>query len=97
MSAEGKKKRGISGMTNAKNIPFRYHGYPKSYTLSTALGRSDHPRMAGAKLLHTLEWARLVPGFQASDRMLRAVDATIDHILSRHPDTATAREWREVA
>jgi hypothetical protein len=24
MSAEGKKKRGISGVANAKNIPFRY-------------------------------------------------------------------------
>ena len=26
MSAEGKKKRGVSGATNAKSIPFRYSG-----------------------------------------------------------------------
>ena len=96
MSAEGKKKRGVSGATNAKNIPFRYHGYPRGYTLSTAIGRSDHPRMAGAKLLHTMAFARLLPGFRASDLCFRAVDATIDHITLRHPDTKTAREWSEV-
>lgn len=26
MSSEGKKKRGESGVSNAKHIPFRYHG-----------------------------------------------------------------------
>lgn len=93
MSAEGKKKRGVSGQTNAKNIPFRYNGYPKNYTVSTALGRSDHPRMAGANLLHTMTLARLLPGFVMADRLVRATDLVIDHIQSKHPNTRTAREW----
>jgi hypothetical protein len=34
MSAEGKKKRGESGMSNAKNIPFRYGGNPCDYSIT---------------------------------------------------------------
>lgn len=100
MSAEGKKKRGISGQANARNIPFRYHGYPHkiagtnwNYSLSTALGATDHPRMAGSKLLHAMNLARRLPGFQASDRLYRATDAAIEHIERKHPNTSTARDW----
>lgn len=80
MSAEGKKKRGESGMANARNIAFRYHGYPKGYSLSTAIGRSDHPRMGGSRFLRAMMLGAKLPGFQASERMYRAADAVIDHI-----------------
>lgn len=76
MSAEGKKKRGVSGATNAKSIPFRYHGYPKGYTTSTAIGRSD--RFAGAKFLNAMILAAKIPGFVASDRMYRAADEAME-------------------
>lgn len=39
MSAEGKKKRGISGAANAKSISFRYNGggaYPSHYRKTLA-------------------------------------------------------------
>lgn len=97
MSSESKKKRGESGVSNAKNIPFRYRGYPKGYSLSTAIGHSDHPRMAGSKLLHAMTLAQSLTGFRASDRMYRAVDATIDHITKSHARSGTAREWADAA
>lgn len=97
MSAEGKKKRGVSGMANAKNIPFRYHGVPRGYTLNTSINATTHPRLAGAKLLHTMEWARILPGFYPSDRLIRAVDATIEFISSEHWNTKSAREWKDAA
>lgn len=93
MSAEGKKKRGVSGQTNAKNIPFRYKGYPRGYTLSTNIGRTNHPRMAGARLLHAMEFAVLLPGFNPSDHLVRVTDVVIEHITQRHPDTKYARQW----
>ena len=83
MSAEGKKKRGVSGATNAKNIPFRYHGYPKGYTVSTTLGRSDHPRMGGSRFLNAMKLGVMLPNFQASHRMYLAADEAIDHIEGR--------------
>lgn len=97
MSAEGKKKRGEAGQSNAKNIPFRYHGYPRGYTVSTAIGRSDHPRMGGARFLHAMELAARLPGFAASHRMIQAADAVIDYIAAQHSRSRTAREWRDAA
>lgn len=81
MSAEGKKKRGVSGATNAKSIPFRYHGYPKGYTTSTAIGRSD--RFAGAQFLNAMILAAKLPGFVASDRMYRAADEAMERKEAR--------------
>lgn len=80
MSAEGKKKRGESGVSNARNISFRYHGYPRNYSLSTAIGRSDHPRMNGSRFLQAMILGARLPGFHPSERMVRAADAVIDHI-----------------
>ena len=81
MSAEGKKKRGVSGATNAKSIPFRYHGYPKGYSVSTAIGRSD--KFAGAKFLNAMILGAKLPGFTASDRMYRAADEAIERKEAR--------------
>lgn len=81
MSAEGKKKRGVSGATNAKAIPFRYHGYPKGYSLSTALGRSD--RFAGAKFLNAMTLGVHLPGFTATDRMYRTADEAMERKEAR--------------
>lgn len=52
MSAEGKKKRGESGLSNAKTIPFRYGGRPCNYDTKTY--RSNHPRGAGSRLVSTV-------------------------------------------
>lgn len=95
MSAEGKKKRGEAGMSNAKNIAFRYGG--SKCDLSTRIGSTTHPRLAGAKLLHAMELAALLPSFNPSDRILRAADETIDYIERLHSDTGTAREWKAAA
>lgn len=48
MSAEGKKKRGEAGHSNAKTIPFRYNGcgcWPKSLraTMGTLAGMIGRP------------------------------------------------------
>jgi len=51
MSAEGKKKRGISGQANAKEQPFRLGGKPCDYSLGRRLGAAAHPRWAGSKLV----------------------------------------------
>lgn len=95
MSAEGKKKRGESGKSNAKNIAFRYGGKPCDY--STRVGATRHPRLAGARLLHAMELAALLPGFSPSERLVKATDETIEHIGSLHRDTTTARAWSEAA
>lgn len=95
MSAEGKKKRGEAGMSNAKNIAFRYGG--SKCDLSLRMGSTTHPRLAGAALLHAMEFSRILPGFNPSDRMLRAADEAIDHIAARHTHTRSAREWHEAA
>ena len=91
MSSEGKKKRGEAGQSNAKNIAFRYHGYPHgiagtnwNYTVSTQTGATTHPRLAGARLLNAMILGAQLPYFRASDRLIRAADATIDHLEKWH-------------
>lgn len=78
MSAESKKKHGESGVSNAKNIPFRYGGRPSN--LSTAIGATTHPRLGGSRFLYAMILGATLPGFAPSDRMYRAADATIDWI-----------------
>lgn len=95
MSAEGKKKRGVAGMSNAQNIAFRYGG--SKCDLSLRIGHTTHPRLAGARLLHTMELAALLPSFNPSERLLKATDAAIDHIEALHSDTGTARDWKAAA
>lgn len=76
MSAEGKKKRGESGVGNAKNIPFRYKGFPKGYTLSTTIGRAN--RFGGSRFLNAMRLGAALPHFQASQFMYDAADAFMD-------------------
>ena len=82
MSAEGKKKRGFAGVSNAANIPFRYHGYPRGYSLSTAIGHSDHPRMAGSKLINAMIVGYMLGQqgyhYNPSTRMYAAADSALD-------------------
>lgn len=52
MSAEGKKKRGISGMAKAQTAPFRLGGRPCDYSLHR--GRTDR---VNAKWRHTVDFA----------------------------------------
>lgn len=77
MSAEGKKKRGVSGVSNARNIPFRYGGRPSN--LSTAIGHTVHPRLGGSRFLNAMILGALLPGFFASERAYNAADACMDH------------------
>lgn len=81
MSAEGKKKRGESGVSNAKTMPFRGHGYPHGYSLSTAIGHSRD--FAGSRFLQAMILGATLPGFAPSDRMYRAADEAIDRV-ERH-------------
>lgn len=60
---------------------------------AAAPGGTNHARLAGARLLHTMTVARSLPGFAPSNRLLRATDETIEYIGHRHPNTRTAREW----
>ncbi len=84
MSAEGKKKRGEAGMSNAKNIPFRYHGYPKGYTLSTNTYTTTHPRLGGSRMVNAMRLGAMIGGvgYNPSDRAYRAVDEAMDHCIS---------------
>lgn len=77
MSAESKKKRGESGVSNAKNIAFRNGGKPSN--LSLYVGATTHPRLGGSRFLQAMILGATLPGFAPSDRMYRAADANIDH------------------
>jgi hypothetical protein len=81
MSAEGKKKHGESGVSNAKNIPFRYGGHPSNLSLAT--GATSHPRLGGSRFLQAMILGARLPGFAPSDRMYRAADAVIDYLEER--------------
>lgn len=82
MSAEGKKKRGISGQSNARNIPFRYGGKPSN--LSTRIGGTNHPRLGGSKFLYAMIFGRYLPNFTASDRAFKAADEVIIYLEDRY-------------
>lgn len=77
MSAEGKKKRGVSGASNAKNIPFRYGG--SKCNLSLAHGHTVHPRLGGRLFLGAMILGSSLPGFNPSERMYKAADLCMDH------------------
>lgn len=81
MSAESKKKRGISGAANAKSIAFRYHGAPKGYSLSTHIGGTM--QFAGARFLHAMILGATLPGYRRSNRMLIAADEAMTRIERR--------------
>lgn len=82
MSAEGKKKRGESGLSNAKNIPFRYGGSKCDY--STHHGRTTSPYGAGSALINALRIGLLFPNEGLSAKMLRTADAAMGRCTSPH-------------
>jgi hypothetical protein len=55
--------------------PFRGGGPPCNY--SYAIGTPTHPRGAGSLLVRTMSLAVHLPGFVASDRLLRMTDAAM--------------------
>lgn len=83
MSAESKKKRGISGMENAKHIAFRNGGSKCNF--STHIGSTTHPRLGGAKFLSAMALGAILPNFNPSDRAIRAADACMDHCSVERP------------
>ncbi|WP_394890385.1 hypothetical protein ACG873_03120 [Mesorhizobium sp. AaZ16] len=76
MSGEGKKKRGLAGVSNAQNIAFRYGGRPSNFSL--AIGHTTHPRLGGSLFLNAMILGQMLPGFKPSERMVRAADACIE-------------------
>lgn len=77
-----KKKRGESGVSNAKNIAFRYGGSPCNFDLSHR--RSDHPRGAGSLLVRAMNLAVKLPGFEPSAILVKRTDAAMANCT--HPD-----------
>lgn len=81
MSAEGKKKRGISGQANAKNIAFRYGGRPANY--SVTLGNPTSKHGAGSLLVRAMALGDLLtrmghPSGPISGPMVTRVEAAMD-------------------
>lgn len=97
MSAEGKKKRGVSGATNAKSVPFRYNGYPRNYTLSERHGPTRHPRLGGTKFLTAMVWGAALPGYSPSERMYAAADAVIEYVTDNHPSSMYSERGLDIA
>lgn len=81
MSAEGKKKRGEAGVSNAKNIPFRYGGSKCNYSLTIG-NPAWSPRGAGSKLVQAMALGSICPNFNPSDHLLRKTDAAMEHCTS---------------
>lgn len=76
MSAEGKKKRGEAGQSNAKNIAFRYGG--SKCDLSTRIGSTTHPRLGGSKFLNAMILASKLGFSNFTQRMVNAADENMD-------------------
>jgi hypothetical protein len=85
VSAEGKKKRGESGQSNAKNISFRYGGSKCDF--STRIGTPIHPRKAGARFLSAMALGAMLPGFDkvVTRGMIAAADLCMDHCTVERP------------
>ncbi len=48
-------------------------------------------------MLHAMELAASLSGFNPSERLLKAADDTIEHIERQHSATGTARAWKAAA
>ena len=76
MSAEGKKKRGESGKSNAESIPFRYHGRVPVRYKDNSIGRTES-RGTSLMVRAVLLGSRL-PGFFASERLQRMTEGAME-------------------
>jgi len=95
MSAEGKKKRGESGIANARNIAFRYGG--SKCDLSLRVGSTNHPRLAGARFLSAMALGAGLPGFIATARAYKALDEAIDNCTVERPVLAPPQPTKAAA
>lgn len=79
--ARPSEKRGESGASNAKTIPFRYGG--SRCNLSTLTGNPTFsPRGAGSLLVQAMIVGAMLPNFNPSDNLLRKTDAAMDNCTS---------------
>lgn len=75
------EKRGESGASNAKLIPFRNGGSRCNYSLLTG-NPTFSPRGAGSKLVQAMALGALFPNFNPSSNLLRKTDAAMDNCTS---------------
>lgn len=86
MSAEGKKKRGEAGASNAKTIPFRYGG--SKCNISTSIGRAercDKARFLSAMALGAVVQRAYGYKMQASERMYKWADEAMEVCTVERP------------
>lgn len=95
MSAEGKKKRGLSGQANAKSIPFRYGGRPANY--STTLGHAVSRCGNGSRLVQAMVLGIRLPGFSPSEQLLQKTEEAMGRCTSSLLTYEAATPYRRAA
>lgn len=81
MSAEGKKKRGEAGQSNAEAIPFRYHGRKPPQYNDNRIGRTDV--RGTSKMVQAVMLGSKLPGFNPSQRLVKMTEDAMDRCT--HP------------
>lgn len=84
MSAEGKKKRGIAGMTKAQSIPHRHNGWPEDWQ-ARAIGAY---RGAGAPSSGSTTMRGVIGGILAS-HLGYPMYGNLDHVVGHAIDRCT--------
>lgn len=79
--AKKSEKRGESGASNAKLIPFRYGGSRCNYSTLTG-NPTFSPRGAGSQLVQAMALGILLPNFNPSENLLRKTDAAMENCTS---------------
>lgn len=98
MSAEGKKKRGTSGQTNAKSKPFRLNGWAPSWQARRAgalqasaahsSGRKSLVGLEGGVLVERLGLGKMHGSEAIYDRMIYHAEMRIHKHSSSHQEAA---------
>lgn len=76
MSAEGKKKRGEAGQSNAKSIPFRYHGRKPPQYNDNRIGRTDV--RGTSKMVQAVLLGSKLHGFNPSQRLMSMTEGAME-------------------
>jgi len=79
--AKPSEKRGESGASNGKTIPFRYGGSRCNYNTITG-NPTFSPRGAGSLLVQAMALGAMLPNFEPSDKLLRKTDAAMENCTS---------------